>query len=148
MIARVRYIAPNALCTQCEVDQRTIAAIGCCFGGLCVFDLTRSWASVRSVVALHGLVGAPGNTSDNKIRTELLILHGNDDPMAAREDVLAIEKELSDAGAECQLHTYGNTLHAFSNPSAHNSAMDTVYNENAERRSWASLINCLRETLD
>ena len=141
------HCALDALCTQPEVDPLRIAAIGYCFGGLCVLDLARSRARVKSVVSLHGLLGAPGNTNDNKIDSKILILHGNDDPMATKDDVFAIERELTNANADWQLHTYGNTLHAFSNPNANNPAMGTVYNEAADRRSWASLISFLHETL-
>ncbi|MFT4564176.1 MAG: dienelactone hydrolase [Gammaproteobacteria bacterium] len=141
------HCALDALCNQPEVDKHRIAAIGYCFGGLCVLDLARSGASVRSVVSLHGLLGAPGNTNGNKIAAKILILHGNDDPMATKEDVLAIESELSEAGADWQLHTYGNTMHAFSNPNANNPVMGTVYNEVADSRSWTSLINFVHETL-
>ncbi|MCK5121469.1 MAG: dienelactone hydrolase family protein, partial [Methylococcales bacterium] len=41
------------------VDDNKIAAIGYCFGGLCVLDLARSGADIKGVVSFHGLLGAP-----------------------------------------------------------------------------------------
>ena len=48
-----------------EVDENQVAAIGFCFGGLCVLDLARVGASLLGVVSFHGLFTAPGNTEGN-----------------------------------------------------------------------------------
>lgn len=130
-----------------EVDANRIAAIGYCFGGLCVLDLARAGADVQGVVSLHGLLGKPGNTDGGRISAKTLILHGNDDPMAPIEDVLAIQQELSDAGADWQVHVYGNTMHSFTNPNANDLAMGTVYNEAADHRSWITVVNFLSEVI-
>lgn len=139
--------ALDALCKQPEVDKNRISAIGYCFGGMCVLDLARTAAAVRSVVSLHGLLGSPGNTEGNEILAKVLILHGNEDPMAPLDDVVAVQKELTAAGADWQLHSYGNTMHSFTNPNANNVDMGTVYNAVADHRSWKTLINFLDETL-
>ena len=130
---------------QPEVDAEHIVAMGYCFGGLCVLDLARTGTTIDGVASFHGLLQAPGNTAGNKINTKVLILHGNDDPMAPPEHVLEIEQELSAAGADWQLHTYGNTMHAFTNPQANDPDFGTVYNENADKRSWRSLMQFLVE---
>ncbi|MEP1593728.1 MAG: dienelactone hydrolase family protein, partial [Halieaceae bacterium] len=49
------------------------------------------------------------------------------------------------AGADWQVHAYGNTLHAFTNPQANDPDMGTIYNADAERRSWQALGNFLTE---
>lgn len=130
-----------------ETDAGRIAAMGYCFGGLCVLDLARTGADVRGVISLHGLFGAPGNTDDIKIKAKVLALHGNDDPMVPLESVVALEKELTRAGADWQIHVYGNTMHAFTNPHANNPDMGTVYNKDADRRSWQTVTNFLAEVL-
>jgi dienelactone hydrolase len=84
---------------------------------------------------------------DCRRRAKILILHGYDDPLAPPEDVLAISKELSAARADWQLHAYGGTMHAFTNPEANNAAGGMLYNEKAQRRSWHSLIQFLEEVL-
>ena len=43
------------------VDDKKIAAIGFCFGGLCVLDLARSDIDIKGVVSFHGLLNAPEN---------------------------------------------------------------------------------------
>ena len=130
-----------------EVDRGRVAAMGFCFGGMCVLDLARSGADVRGVASLHGLLKPTGLPSPGKIRSKVLILHGYDDPMGPPEDVLAIAKELTAAGADWQLHAYGNTAHSFTNPHSNDPASGMVYNEAADRRSWHAVLQFLDEVL-
>lgn len=129
---------------QPEADENSIAAIGFCFGGLCVLDIARSGADIKGVVSFHGLLGAAGNTK-TKINAKILALHGWDDPMAPPEDVIAVGKEFTSAGADWQLHAYGGVMHAFTNPEANDPGFGTVYNASAERRSWAAMKDFLEE---
>ena len=127
------------------VDDSKIAAIGFCFGGLCVLDLARTGVDIKGVVSFHGLLGAPGNTQGNAIKAKVLALHGHDDPLAPPEQVLAFEQEMTAAGADWQLHAYGHTMHAFTNPVANNPDSGMVYQPVADRRSWQSMQNFLAE---
>lgn len=131
-----------------QVDPKRIAAMGFCFGGLCVLDLARTGADLRGVVSFHGLFLPPGNTRGNKIKTKVLVLHGHDDPMAPPDQAANLAKELTEAEADWQIHIYGNTLHAFTNPMANDRSFGTVYDETADRRSWESLRNFLAEVLN
>jgi len=130
-----------------EVDTRRIAAMGFCFGGMCALDLARSGADVRGVASLHGLLKPSGLPSPGKIRAKVLLLHGYEDPLSPPEEVMAIAKELTAAGADWQLHAYGNTRHAFTNPHANDPAMGLMYDEAADRRSWHALLQFLDEVL-
>lgn len=132
---------------QPEVASKNVAAVGFCFGGLCVLDMARSGADVKGVVSFHGLLGAPGNTIE-KVDAKILALHGWDDPMAPPADVEALGTELDKAGADWQLHAYGGTMHAFTNPNANDPDFGTVYNKNADQRSWAAMKNFLSEIFD
>ena len=127
------------------VDPGRMAAIGYCFGGLCVLDLARVGGSVLGVASFHGLFGPPGNTDGNEITAKVLALHGWDDPMATPEAAVALGVELTAAGADWQLHAYGNTVHAFTNPQANNPDGGTVYSAAADRRSWRALVDFLEE---
>ena len=140
-------VSMNTLAAQDEVDDGRIAAIGYCFGGLCVLDLARTGADLRGIVSLHGLFGAPGNTEGNRIKARVLALHGHEDPMVPVAAVNSLENELTAAGADWQIHVYGNTMHAFSNPDANDPEMGTVYNQIADARSWQSTVNFLAEVL-
>jgi len=146
LLARRIASALATLTAQPQVDSRRIAAMGFCFGGLCVLDLARGGTDVRGVASFHGLL-KPSGLPAKKIGAKVLMMHGYDDPMAPPEDVLAIAKELTAAGADWQLHAYGNTKHAFTNPEANDSSIGLLYNETAERRSWHTLMQFLEEVL-
>jgi len=135
----------ETLRTQSEVDEKNIVAMGFCFGGLCVLDLARTGADIKGVVSFHGMFGAPGNTAGTKIIAKVLALHGHEDPMAPVEAVSELQNELTAAGADWQIHVYGNTMHAFTNPQANDPDFGTVYSENADKRSWQTLLNFLGE---
>jgi len=139
--------AIEVLRDQPEVDAARVAAMGFCFGGLCVLDLARSGSDVNGVVSFHGLFNAPETAASVPITAKVLCLHGYDDPMAQPDSMLALATELTAAGADWQVHAYGNTLHAFTNPNAADPAMGTVYNADADRRSWQALHNFLAEIL-
>lgn len=130
---------------QPEVDASNTAAIGFCFGGLCVLDIARTGEDLDGVVSLHGLFAAPGNTAGNTIKAKVLALHGWDDPMATPESVLALAEELTSMGADWQLHGYGKTMHAFTNPEANDPDFGTVYSDSADRRSRQAMQNFLAE---
>lgn len=130
-----------------EVDSSRIGAMGFCFGGLCVLDLARTGADLRGVAAFHGLFGPPGNTKGKKIKAKVIAFHGWDDPMVMPDDVKALGAELTEAGADWQIHAYGGTMHAFTNPDANDPGFGTVYNRRAADRSWASFKLFLAECL-
>ncbi|WP_374090413.1 dienelactone hydrolase family protein [Methylomicrobium lacus] len=127
------------------VDDKKCAAIGFCFGGLCVLDLARTGVDIKGVVSFHGILGAPGNTEGKPIKAKVLALHGHDDPLGPPEQVLAFEQEMTKAGADWQVHVYGNTMHAFTNPIANNPGVGNVYQADADRRSWIAMKNFLEE---
>lgn len=126
-------------------DNSKIAAIGFCFGGLCALDLARTGVDIQGVVAFHGLFAPPANIPEPVIKAKVLALHGHDDPMVPMEQVIALQAELTKAGADWQLHSYGHTLHAFTNPVANNPGFGTVYQPLADRRSWQAMQNFLAE---
>ncbi|MFZ2727355.1 MAG: dienelactone hydrolase family protein [Methylococcaceae bacterium] len=130
------------------VDDKAIAAIGFCFGGLCVLDLARTGVDIKGVVSFHGLLNAPDNLQGIDIKAKVLALHGHDDPMGKVEQVLAFEEEMTKAHADWQLHAYGNTVHAFTNPAASFPELGMVYSEMANRRSWLAMRNFLDELFE
>jgi dienelactone hydrolase len=137
----------TAVREESEVDPERVAAIGFCFGGLCFLDLARSGADVRGVASFHGVLNAPATAVRNTIRAKVIAFHGWDDPFAPPEDVVALGRELSAAGADWQLHAYGNTMHSFMAPSADNPDPGIAYSETSARRAWASLGSFLAEAL-
>ncbi|MFQ5562483.1 MAG: dienelactone hydrolase family protein [Parvularculaceae bacterium] len=128
-----------------EVNAGKVAACGFCFGGLCVLDIARTGADLRGVASFHGLFGPPGNTAGNKVKAKVIAFHGWDDPMVPPDDVVKLGRELTEAGADWQIHAYGGTMHAFTNPEANDPDFGTVYSEIASERSWASFEEFLAE---
>lgn len=132
-----------------NVDKHKVAAMGFCFGGLCVLDLARSGTDVRGVVSLHGVfTPLPDDVPSEMIKAKVLALHGYDDPMATPEQMNALCKELNDAGVDWQVHAYGLTYHAFTNPKANDASAGTVFNPVANRRAWQALENFLEEVFE
>lgn len=140
LLAARMAAALNALRTHRQVDGR-LAAIGYCFGGKCVLDLARSGADVTGVATFHGLLDPPPGDR-GRIAAKVLALHGWDDPLATPDAVLAFAREMTEARADWQLHAYGHTVHAFTNPNR-----ETMYSPDADRRSWAAAMDFLDEVL-
>ncbi|MBA3067173.1 MAG: dienelactone hydrolase family protein [Hyphomonas sp.] len=129
--------------SQVGVDASKAAAIGFCFGGLSVLDMARAGHDLLGVAAFHGLFRPAENIPQPKIKAKVLIEHGWLDPMATPQDVLAIAREFD--GADWQLHAHGKAVHAFTTLGANNAAMGTVYDADADRRSFAYLKTFLAE---
>ncbi|MCX7115441.1 MAG: dienelactone hydrolase family protein [Gammaproteobacteria bacterium] len=145
-LLRARMLAAlGAVSELPEVDSQRVAAIGFCFGGLSVLDLARSGAKVNGVVSFHGLLNQPEELHAHPIGAKVLVLHGYDDPMVTPVAVNAFADEMTRAGVDWQVHMYGQTQHAFTNPLAHDAALGTMYNEQAERRSMQSMVYFLDE---
>jgi len=108
-------------------------------------DFARSGADLRGVVSFHGLLIPPANISEPQIKAKVLVMHGHDDPMVPPEHVLALQTELTRAGADWQVHSYGHTMHAFTNPVANDPGFGTVYQADADRRSWQAMQNFFNE---
>jgi len=126
-------------------DNRKIAAIGFCFGGLCALDLARTGADLLGAVSFHGLLMPPVNIPEPRVKAKILALHGHDDPMVTPEQVNAFEAEMTRAGVDWQIHVYGSTMHAFTNPLANDPGFGTVYQPSADKRSWLSMRNFFEE---
>lgn len=126
------------------VETSKIAAIGYCFGGLVVLDLARSGIDINGVVSFHGLLMG-SDISDKGIQAKVLVLHGERDPMVPLSMIDEFQQEMTEAQADWQLHSYGNAYHAFTNPDANDPDFGTQYNQNADKRSWQSMMNFFSE---
>lgn len=129
-----------------NVQADTMAALGFCFGGLCMLDLARHGTHLASVASFHGIVTPLPDPPTTPITTKVSVYHGWEDPFATPAEIAALARELTERGADWQLHAYGHALHAFMAPFANAPERGIAYDAVAARRAWASLEDFLAET--
>jgi dienelactone hydrolase len=128
-----------------HVDPARLAAVGYCFGGAAAIELARSGARLAAVAGFHAGV-LPGD--DAAIRAKLLLCHGEADPVVPAAQIQAFVDGLSAAGVDWQLHLYGGVGHSFTNPDIDVLGIaGFAYDETADRRSWAAMLNLFEECL-
>lgn len=134
---------------QCpQVDSTRIAAMGYCFGGLCVLDLARSGAEIKGVVSFHGILNPPESLlNQQQIIAKVLILHGYADPMVTPEQVQNFANEMTKANVDWQVHAYGHVQHGFTNPEANHPDLGIIYQSTAAERAWLAMQNFFQEVL-
>lgn len=137
----------EALKAMAEVNGENCAAIGFCFGGKCVLDMARGGFAVRGVVSFHGVYDPPPAPDVEPIAARVLVCHGWDDPIAPPDAMVALAKELTAAGADWQIHAYGNTSHAFTDRSVDMATHGMGFQPDADRRSWKAMTDFLEECL-
>jgi dienelactone hydrolase len=129
------------------VRRDAMAAIGFCFGGLCMLDLARHGTQLAAVASFHGLLTPlPEPPPTTPISTRISVFHGWEDPFAPAADVVALATELTERAADWQLHAYGHAMHAFMATFANAPERGIQYHEPTARRAWASLVDFLAET--
>lgn len=130
-----------------RVDPAKTAAFGYCFGGKCVLDMARAGLDFLGGVSFHGVYDRPDHASVTPIGPKLLVCHGWDDPLAPPDSVAALCRELTEGGADWQLHAYGGAGHAFTDVALKGRiiAPGVGHDEKAERRSWRAAVTFLEE---
>ena len=142
--ARLRARGRAALATLAslpQVDVQRLGAIGFCFGGSVVLELARDGADLKAVVSFHGVLTTKAPAEAGKVKANVLVCTGADDPLAPPDQVLAFAAEMRAANVrDWQVISYGNTLHGFTNPAADGSILPSaLYNERSDRLSWAAM---------
>ncbi len=144
LMTRLRS-AYNIVRKMPRVDKSRVSAIGFCFGGKCVLDMARSNFELKAAISFHGLLES-NIIKEQKIDTKILVLHGYNDPMVPPEQVNRFQQEMNMRKADWQLHTFGNTYHAFTNPNANDFEFGTVFSKESNKRAWKLAEDFLRET--
>lgn len=132
--ANIAYIqcASNDL-----VDPGRISAVGYCFGGTCALELARGGVSLRGVVSFHGGLETDLPSDDRKIRGQLLVLNGREDPFVPLAEREAFKQRMEDAGVDYTFVDFGGAVHSFTNPAATGAIEGARYQERAAQRSFA-----------
>ena len=132
--------ALDALAEQKGVDRGRLAAIGYCFGGFTALELARSGAPLAGVVSFHGLLTTDKPAAAGAIKGKLLVCTGAADPLVPADQVVAFEREMTEAAVDWQVITYSGAKHAFTNPLSDALGRPGFgYQEAADRRSWAAM---------
>jgi dienelactone hydrolase len=127
--------------TRPGADPERIAAIGYCFGGLCVLELARSGADLRAVVSYHGILQTSRPAMPGTILAEVVAYCGAADPYAPLADIDGLRDELEAARARYQIITFGQVEHSFTDPRADTAGRPGIgYDETANRISWAGTL--------
>jgi dienelactone hydrolase len=130
------------------IDADRMAAVGYCFGGLCALDIVRAGAAgVKAAVTFHGGLKPPGLGKQPPISARVLLLHGWSDPIVPPETVVAVAQELTDAGADWEMHAYGNVMHAFTFQDANLPEFGVLYDRAAATKAWAAARSFLEKTI-
>lgn len=148
-LLRARLLAAlDAARRHPAIDGSRCAALGFCFGGLCVLDLARAAPEgLRGVISVHGPLAPPSLGAQAPIDARVLLLHGWEDPVAPPPDVLAIAAELTAAGADWELRAYGHAMHAFTFAKAAAPEHGLAFHPTAAARAWAAIDQTLVEML-
>ncbi|RUR09351.1 dienelactone hydrolase family protein [Legionella septentrionalis] len=145
LVAQRMLMAYHSAAALPMVNRKQIAAIGYCFGGMCVLDLARTGIDIKGVVSFHGLLNAPPESKSDSINAKILVLHGYEDAFVPSPQIYQFAEEMSSKKADWQFHTYGLIHHSFTNPLADDAELGLHYNKAADQRSWQSMKQFLQE---
>ena len=129
----------NALMALPQVDTDRLVVLGYCMGGSCSLEMARDGAPLKGVVSFHGALETQSPAEPGKVQAKVLVCHGADDPFVPVEHVTAFEAEMTKAGVDWQVISYGGTVHSFTNPEADGSIEGICYNKQADERSWQAM---------
>jgi dienelactone hydrolase len=133
-------VALDKLASLPQVDASRLAMIGYCMGGTFSLELARDGAPLRGVVSFHGGLETQRPAVAGQVKAKILVCHGADDPFVPPAQVNAFAEEVTKAGADWQIISYGGTVHSFTNPSANSVGVPGLaYNQQSDERSWKAM---------
>lgn len=116
LVRKRALLAYKNLSQHPVMAQRKIAAIGFCFGGMCVLELARSGENLFAGVSAHGVLGKSELPTKN-IKGKLLILHGYRDPQSPPDAFQKFAEEMDAANAPDWIFTFfSHAKHSFTDP--------------------------------
>jgi dienelactone hydrolase len=138
--------ALDKLASLPQVDPGRLAAIGFCMGGTFSLELARDGAPLRGIVTFHGGLQTQRPAGIGQVKAKILVCTGADDPFVPVAQVNALADEMTKAGADWQIISYGGTKHSFTNPAADSfGAPGLGYNKLADERSWKAMVSFFEE---
>ncbi|MGH7931842.1 MAG: dienelactone hydrolase family protein [Candidatus Binataceae bacterium] len=139
-------VALDKLASLAQVDSSRMAAIGYCMGGTFSLELARDGAPLRGVVSFHGGLQTQSPATAGQMQAKILVCTGADDPFVPHAQVGAFADEMTKAGVDWQVISFGGTRHSFTNPDADAvGAPGIAYNRLADKRSWKAMTSFFDE---
>ena len=139
-------VAFDTLISLPQVDPQRVAAIGYCLGGTFALELARDGAPLKGVVTFHGGLEPQLPAAAGQVKAKILVCTGADDPSVPIAHVNAFSEEMTKAGVDWQIISYGHTQHAFTYPDAASRGISwIVYNKLADERSWKAMKSFFEE---
>lgn len=147
-----RFIAAmTILQARPEVGKDHIAAIGYCMGGGIVLNMARAGLPLKGVAVFHGSLGTTQPVEAGKIKGEIAVFTGADDPFVPPGQVQAFKQEMQEAGVTYTIKVFPGVKHSFTNPDADGFArrfgMPLAYDLEADAYSWRELRSMLSRVL-
>ena len=127
------------------VDPKKIAAMGYCFGGTTSLELVRGGYDIVAAASFHGGLGTPAGSEAKATKAKVAVFHGAADKHVPPEQVAAFQDEMTKAGADWFLVSFGGAMHSFTVKEANDPEHGMAYNEAADKRSWEMLKTFLAE---
>lgn len=139
-------VALDKLASMPQVDPSRLAAIGFCMGGTFGLELARDGAPLKGVVTFHSGLQTQRPATAGQVKAKILVNTGADDSLVPFEHVHAFADEMTKAGVDWQVITYGGTKHSFTNPDADSVGMPALaYNKLSDERSWRAMKSFFEE---
>jgi dienelactone hydrolase len=139
-------VALDKLASLPQVDASRVAAIGYCMGGTFSLELARDGAPLKGVVSFHGGLETQRPAVSGQVKAKVLVCTGADDPFVPVAQVNALAEEMTKAGVDWQIISYGGTVHSFTNPDADRVGVQGLaYNKLADERSWKAMASFFEE---
>lgn len=147
--ATARFEAARALlAAQPTVDAESISAIGYCFGGGIVLEMARRGADLDLVASFHGSLGTDHPAQKDKVKAEILVFNGADDPFTKPAQIESFIAEMEASDVKYSFTNYEGAKHSFTNKGADELGkkfgMPLQYNQAADSQSWEALSQALK----
>lgn len=124
-----------------------VYCLGYSAGGMIALDYGRSGAKVAGIIVCSALLKTAANGMSTRIFAPVLLLQGTQDVVSPMDVVIAVIKEMDEAGNDFRFELYSQTHHAFDNPEAGTDpAARLVYSPSAAARARLAIAEFLRES--
>ncbi len=106
-------------------------AMGYCFGGAAILELSRSGSPLKGFASFHGGLSTPEGQDYSQATGPIIVFHGTADTAITMTDFAALAEELEQAGIMHEMISYGGAPHSFTHFGSER------YRKDADEKSWA-----------